>query len=59
VWALDDILPLSETSEHAGQLVWRLHSTDDGQRKLFMCTRYGGVKDWPAFRRIFGVEVDE
>ncbi len=59
VWPLEAILPLSETSEHIGKIVWRIHSTDDSQRKLFMCTRYGGVKDLPAFRRIFGMEVDQ
>ena len=61
---LDDIIPLSETSEHAGKIFWKISFYENSiasklvdRSELIICTRYGNIIDREAFIKIFGEET--
>ena len=61
---LEDILPLSETSERARNEYWQISFYENScaskvvdRSKLIISTKYGGIKDEEALERIFGEEI--
>lgn len=61
---LTDIIPLSETSEHAGKIFWKISFYENSlasklvdRSELIICTRYGNIIDREAFIKIFGDEI--
>jgi hypothetical protein len=45
---------VSETGENVDDVFWKVHFYDLKERPLYMCTKYGGIKDQQVFEKIFG-----
>ena len=61
---LEDIIPLSETSERVGNIFWKVsfYPNSDASKivdrsNLLICTKFGNVKDNVAMIKIFGSEI--
>ena len=61
---LDDIVPLSETSERVGNIFWKIsfYPNSDASKivdrsNLIISTKFGNVKDNEAMIKIFGSEI--
>ena len=61
---LEDIIPLSETSERVGNIFWKVsfYPNSDASKivdrsNLLICTKFGNVKDNEAMIKIFGSEI--
>ena len=61
---LEDIIPLSETSERVGNIFWKVsfYPNSDASKivdrsNLQICTKFGNVKDNEAMIKIFGSEI--
>ena len=61
---LNDIIPLSETSERVGHIFWKINFYENSEASklidrsnLIISTRYGNVLDEKALVKIFGNEI--
>jgi len=55
--SVDDIIPISETSETAEDLVWKLQLYSGNPKYYYICTRYGGILSRKGFREIIGEDA--
>jgi len=58
---LDDIVPLSETTENPRAPLWGLNFFGEGgsvPTLMYMCTKFGGIQHPEYFKVIFGFDVD-
>jgi len=58
---LEDVIPISETSENPRNVVWamRFYGQDAKTTLMYMCTAFGGIKHVGYFRQIFGEEGEQ
>ena len=44
----------SDVGENMNDFFWKIGFYDDVEKPLFICTKYGGIRDLETFERIFG-----
>ena len=44
----------SDAGENMNDYFWKIHFYDNVEKPLFICTRYGGIRDEATFQRVFG-----